>query len=190
MWVRRPVGARKQTALIIQKHILMRSDELCPLQLQLTEMQSFISCLTWRCFHCRHTELSRISPTWVIQAGCVSRHPGLVVDDPARGRGLKLDIFEVVFNPGHSMILFQLVSLAPDILKESGASIWGSDGFAPCKLQCPESDCSAVIISPHWPTVSALYWFQGWYSQTFCCTPGEHDDTSLPSAERNFHVFL
>ena len=39
------------------------------------------------------------------QAGCGSGQPGLVVDNPAHSRGLKLMIIVVLFNPGHSRIL-------------------------------------------------------------------------------------
>jgi len=40
------------------------------------------------------------------QAGCGSGQPGLLVGDPAQSRGLELDGTVVLFNPGHSIILW------------------------------------------------------------------------------------
>jgi len=54
--------------------------------------------------------LAWCSPSPCLQAGCGSGQPGLVVGDPAcgRGGGWNYMILVVLFNPGHSMILLLL----------------------------------------------------------------------------------
>ena len=43
------------------------------------------------------------------QAGCGSGQPGLLVGDPAHSRGLELMSIVVLFNPGHSVILWYVI---------------------------------------------------------------------------------